>query len=221
MCYSKPLRNQPNIYKYNFRNYHPCGSCGKHCDSNESLILNCGICDKYYHRSCAKMSKIKYRNLIQNKNTFVCSERCYLNTLPLSKCNNIDIFCAIYGEYEYPCSKCKRDCKPREFTKYLQYWSGLSVREFLHDVYYFCSRKCEVYVLPFTSVDTTSLIKASIFNKSAGVNRIPKPKSLKKKSSSKSKPSTKRGKSKPRRNCSDSWQSKSMLTVPNELKKNS
>lgn len=57
MSLSKFSLNRPLFYNYKFRDYYPCGACGKHCDSNESLIIECGVCEKHYHRSCTHLSK--------------------------------------------------------------------------------------------------------------------------------------------------------------------
>ena len=147
MCLSKPLLNQPQRFNYKFRSYHPCGKCGKHCDSNESLIITCGVCEKNFHRSCVNLSKKKYLDLVENNHTFICDRKCWNNALPFSRSDNIDFFSALYGENEFPCSKCRRDCL--KHTACIQcsicdIWdhfecSGLTEKEFLCDVYYFCS----------------------------------------------------------------------------------
>ena len=158
MFRSKLLPVQPQSFKYKFWNYLPYGVCGKHFDSNECYILECGVCNKSFHRTCIKISKKKYSNLIQNGNIFICSNKCHSTILPLSQCNDIDFFSALFGENEFPCGKCKRDCLKQ--TACIQCsicgtWdhfecSGLTTREFLHDVYYFCSSKCAVCVLSIT-----------------------------------------------------------------------
>ena len=109
MCLSKFSRTQ-QFSKYKYRDYFPCGKCGKHCDKNESFIISCGICEKYYHRSCIKLSKREYKRTIENNFTFICDRKCYASVLPFSASDHIDFFSALYGENEFPCCKCKRDC---------------------------------------------------------------------------------------------------------------
>ena len=95
--------------RYSYRSYVPCGKCARHCDKEENII-KCGICDKTYHRSCIKLSKKKYKEIIESKEFFVCSNRCYNKPIALSSCDDIDFYSAIYGEGLYPCVRCKRDC---------------------------------------------------------------------------------------------------------------
>ena len=179
MFLSKPLQNQPQFYRYNFRYYQPCGKCGEHCDSNETLVVYCDICEKYFHRSCAKVSKKKCLELTKNNHAFICGHKCWNAVLPLSQCDNIDFYSALYGEGDFPCGKCKRDC--------LDYpaciccstcgtWdhfecSGLSAREFYFP-YYFCKDACErrglCSVLPFSMILRNELIKSNILHKCAG-----------------------------------------------------
>ena len=108
MSLSKFSKNQNPMYKFRF--FCPCGKCGSHCDENESLILHCAICDKNFHRSCLKISKKRCKEITQNMETFVCSRKCVSSLLVHSSADDIDFFSALYGEGEYPCGKCKRDC---------------------------------------------------------------------------------------------------------------
>ena len=91
-------------------------------------------------------------------------------------------FSALSGEKQYPCDKCGRDCldqTPCIQCSICDKWdhficSGLTAREFRVNVYHFCSSKCEACVFPFSYVDTSSLVKCDVLNKSAIENRIPK-----------------------------------------------
>ena len=180
MFLSKHLRNPPQSFKYKFRDYHPCGKCGDHCDPNESLIINCGICQKYFHRSCVHLSKKKYLELTENKHTFICDRKCCNSILPLSQCDSIDFFDSIFGNNEYPCGKCTKDCVSQAACiqcSVCKVWnhfecSGISVFEFHHNDYYFCSKACELCLFPFSAVETNDLIKNEILHKSA--KNIPK-----------------------------------------------
>lgn len=199
MFLSKLLANQPQSFRYKFRNYQPCGTCGKHCDSDESLILDCGVCQKHFHRSCIRLSKQSYKDLKQNDTTFICSCKCSLSLLPFSECDNIDFFSALFGDSKYLCGKCSRDCL--EQTACIQCsicekWdhfecSGLSVKEFKCNDYYFCCKSCEVSVLPFTEVSTNTLVKNGIFHELANSKSVPKQKKTKKNKST-NKPQVKR-----------------------------
>ena len=188
MSFSKLSKHQlPNFY--NFRNFHPCGKCGSHCDSAETLVLCCNICNKNFHRSCLKLSKKKYREIIQKNETFICSPKCVNSSLPFSSLDDIDFFSVLFGEGKYPCAKCKRDC-----TKYsaciscsiCDRWvhfecSNLSKSEFFSIPYFFCSPACEVCLLPFTEVSTQVLIENDILEKTAASEPKPKPRKKRKK----------------------------------------
>ena len=168
MSLSKLCKRQNPMYR--FRKFHPCGKCGSHCDENESLILYCELCGKYFHRSCLKISKKKYREITQNKEFFICSRQCNSNLLAFSNVDNVDFFSALFGDGEYPCGKCHRDCldqTPCISCSICDQWihfecSKLTVTEFNSISYYFCSAACEVCLVPFTEVDTLTLIKDGI-----------------------------------------------------------
>ena len=182
MSLSKLAKKQNPMYK--FRKFYPCGKCGSHCDENESLILYCDLCCKQFHRSCLKISKNKYREIAQNGEIFICGRQCTSNLLALSQVDNIDFFGALYGEGEYPCGRCYRDCldqTPCISCSICDQWyhfecTKLSVKEFNSVSYYFCSAACEICLLPFTEVDTPSLIKDGILSGHADTRRISKKK---------------------------------------------
>ena len=173
MCLSK-LSSYQYGQSYKFHKYYPCGECGSHCDSNENFILYCEVCEKKFHRSCLKISKKKYKEIISKNETFVCSEKCMNSLLPLHS-DDINFFSALYGDGLYPCGKCKIDCT--DYSACIQCsicdtWnhfecSNLSKEEFFSNPYYFCSVACEVCLLPFTEIDTKSLIKSGILSKTA------------------------------------------------------
>ena len=102
MFLSKFLANQPQTFNYNFRNFRPCGVCAKHCDPRERLILDCGICEKYFHRACIRLSKQKFKNIKLNNDIFICGSKCFSSVLPFADCDNIDFFTALYGNNEMP-----------------------------------------------------------------------------------------------------------------------
>ena len=192
MCLSKPLRNQPQSFRFNFREYKPCGKCGEHCDSNQCIIVNCGICKKYFHRPCVNLSKKKYLELTKNNHSFICSNKCWNFVLPLSQCDDIDFFSALFGEGEFPCGKCNRDCLKHTVCiccSTCNTWdhfecSGISIREFYFP-YYFCKDACErlglCSALPFHMISKSELIKSNILLKCKGVPSKPKNKKIVKK----------------------------------------
>ena len=125
--------------------------------------------------ACLKISKKKYKEIIERKTTFVCGRKCFNSILPFHHSDDIDLFSALYGSGEFPCGSCHRDCL--EYSACIQcsicdMWhhfecSNLTVKEFYNNPYFFCSDRCEICLLPFTEVDTTSLVKSGILAKSA------------------------------------------------------
>ena len=185
MSLSKFSQKQNPMYKFRF--FHPCGKCGSHCDSDESLILYCEVCRKHFHRSCLKISKRRYSEIHRKKETFVCSPKCSNTLMALSEVDNIDFFSALSGEGKYPCGRCCRDCldeTPCISCSICDRWfhfecSNLSAKEFNSIDYYFCSPACEICLLPFTEVATSNLIKEGILC-DGGVTKNPSKKKKKK-----------------------------------------
>ena len=107
--------------------------------------------------------------------SFICSDDCFFSLLPFSFSNDIDFFSAIYGEGEFPCKKCHKDCldhSPCIECSICGVWthyecSKLTEHEFNTNPYFFCSERCEVCLLPFTDVKTSVLVKCEILNKRA------------------------------------------------------
>ena len=193
MSLSKYSKTQNPMYKFKF--FHPCGKCGSHCDSSESLILYCEVCDKHFHRSCLKMSKKRCREIIHNKETFVCSRKCTNSLTALSEIDHIDFFSAIHGEGDYPCGRCKRDCldeTPCISCSICDRWyhfecSNLTAKVFNSVDYYFCSPACEICLLPFTDTATSTLVKDGILSDPGDVKCVRKKKKKLKRSALKSK----------------------------------
>ena len=177
MSLSKLSKNQNPLFK--FRLFHPCGKCGSHCNEDESLILKCDGCNKHYHRSCLKISKKRYREIIHKKQTFICGRQCFGNLMSFSGVDDIDFFSGIYGEGKYPCGRCRRDCldqTPCISCSICDRWyhfecSDLIVTQFNTVSYYFCSAACEICLLPFTEIDTQSLIKDGILFDNAEIKQ--------------------------------------------------
>lgn len=187
MALSKPTNGHFLFSSYTYRTFDPCGKCAKHCDEKESFIIHCKVCEKSFHRSCLNLSKRKYKQIIDRDDYFVCSRKCYHLVLPLTQCDAIDLFSALFGEGDYPCGRCKRDCldnSPCISCSICDKWfhfecSNLNADEFNNIPYYFCSSVCEMCIFPFTNVETGLLVKNDILHKKANVSRKPKPEKLK------------------------------------------
>ena len=97
----------PNSFKFNFRTYNYCGICGVHCDS-EDMNVKCMICHKMFHRSCKDISIESFLEIDTHK-SYICYE-CHGSILPFAYLDDIEFFSAIFGEGEFPCGKCHKDC---------------------------------------------------------------------------------------------------------------
>ena len=158
------------LISYKFRDFHPCGKCGSHCDTQESLILKCEVCSKQFHRSCLKISKKRHREITKNGETFICGWSCTKKLLPFSELDNIDFFNVFFDGSKFPCGKCKKGCldqTPCISCSICDRWfhfecSNLTAKDFNSISYYFCSPACEICLLPFTEVETCILIKEGI-----------------------------------------------------------
>ena len=137
-------------------------SCKKSCDAN---CLTCIVCLYPFHSSCVKIPKRQYKAILTKDKNFVCSKKCYNATFPFSEVDEIDLLCTLFGDNMYPCKKCKRDCIGNGLMNCIQCeiclkWqhSSCANLEFPFDYYvdknldFFCSKKCELSVLPFNHV---------------------------------------------------------------------
>ena len=167
MCLNPP---KPCKTRYFFKDYKPCGSCYSLCDAANSIP--CILCSKPYHRKCLNLSKGNFKGLKNTKNMFICKSCCNAQ-LPFYNGDDIDFFSGIYGEGLYPCFKCKRDCLDNMACiscSVCQVWchhvcSNLTAKEFISNVYFFCSPECEnfnITFLPFNAVNNTELIADGI-----------------------------------------------------------
>ena len=146
---------------------------------DKTFILKCDVCSKSFHRSCKKITKKAFRDLSSSHGTYICSHKCFATTLPFYESDNIDFFSALSGEGEYPCGKCHIECLDKPAPASIQCsicdkWyhfvcTNLTKKEFLNDVYFFCSRRCEMYNFPFVHVDTAFLVEDGIFCKSSAL----------------------------------------------------
>ena len=94
-------------YQFSFKKYPPCQICTKYCVKEH---LPCYICKQNFHRSCLKLSKKHYENIKSKKTNFVCSNRCYNSELPFFTVDSIDMMSFLFGDKQYPCGKCDREC---------------------------------------------------------------------------------------------------------------
>ena len=92
-----------------FRNFIPCGvhSCKFSCVENS---VQCEICLKYFHYKCKNLTQKRYKNIIEKKVSYICSDMCLISFLPFSGLDRIDIVNTCFGGGKNPCKKCKREC---------------------------------------------------------------------------------------------------------------
>ena len=92
-----------------FRTFIPCGnySCKLSCVENS---IQCLVCQKYFHYTCKGLTQKAYKNLIENKISYICSEKCQSSILPFSGLDKIDVVITFFGKGGNQCKKCKREC---------------------------------------------------------------------------------------------------------------
>ena len=115
-----------------------------------------------------------YNEISNDINMYICSEKCEMARLPFSECDDIDLKCALYGEGDYPCKYCRRDCLWG--MKCLQCdvcdeWYHIECTLFKdaydvivdNDYEFICSDKCYMHLLPFCNFKFGTLVRAGIF----------------------------------------------------------
>ena len=142
---SKSSVSQVQNSRFTRRNLILCGNCWLQCDSS-SLYMKCSVCQKNFHHKCKNIFKKHATELAQNDFSYICSDKCYLSLLPFAFSNDINFFSAIFGEGEFPCSKCHKDCL--EYSPCIEcsicgLWthyecSKLNAYEFNTNPYFFC-----------------------------------------------------------------------------------
>ena len=126
------------------------------------------------------MSKSTFKDIKEKNVDYICSSKCIFSELPFFSSDNIDFFSALFGENEFPCAKCKRDCldmSPCIQCSICDDWhhfecTNLTINQFNTNPYFFCSRKCELRVFPFVDVNSSILFEENIFLPIA--NNVPK-----------------------------------------------
>ena len=145
-----------------FKNFKPCGSCCENCSGDD---ISCSICRKTFHSKCLGLSKERSKTHEQ-ANSLICSIRCFNSQLPFYFGDNIDFLSALFGEGEYPCKKCKRDCLDNMdciSCSACGSWhhfdcTKLSEHEFKTKTYFFCNKRCENSVrLPTDNTDSNEI----------------------------------------------------------------
>ena len=155
---------------FTYRKYPPCKCCADFCIND---YLTCIICKKSYHRKCLKLSKRDFDNFQQGTCNYICDDKlnnCYKAVLPFNTADDIDFMDFLFGDGEYPCGKCKRECVSNIAciqcsvcdVWYHHVCTNLSDEEFISNYYFFCSRDCEVAIFPFYYCTTPSLVKLGI-----------------------------------------------------------
>ena len=157
-----------NLLEY-FKNHAECGGCFQSC-SKKSGTLFCNNCSKWFHYKC--QNRVRQA---QTASSYTC-EKCVASILPLFESDNIDFFCALYGEGKKPCcKKCGREC----LDQIMQYFKCCVCEELYHltctkhsvmDLMainchhqLICSDKCSMSILPFSSFKYKGLLEHHIF----------------------------------------------------------
>ena len=150
-----------------FKNFLCCEKCRKDCKVDPVL---CNVCCKWFHRKCDKgkalMSKKSYIEY-QERNNFICSNKCYNSVLPFFTVDNIGVISSFLGDGEKICKKCKRDCvqthiecSGSQCTQCQSWYHKSCTNE--NSQSFICSTKCLVKTLPFSSISTSDLVDCNI-----------------------------------------------------------
>ena len=80
-----------------FRNFIPCGvhSCKYSCVENS---VQCEVCLKHFHYKCKNLTQKRYKNSIEKKVSYICSDMCLISFLPFSGLDRIDIVNTCFGD---------------------------------------------------------------------------------------------------------------------------
>ena len=161
--------NNQALLKY-FKNHAVCTRCVKNCTKISGTIC-CKLCQRWYHTTCKKGEG---RSYIPESSNFNCKE-CTSSFLPFFEVDDIDFFCALYGDGTQPCKRCHRDC----LDTWLNCFQCNTCREKFHSVctFYdnaFCSKRRSTGIFPFSETDYDSLVLDSILTKNIDED-IPEP----------------------------------------------
>ena len=135
--------------------------------------IRCNFCCKWFHRNCKNHSRSEYISMLGN---YSC-EKCLAAALPFFESDNIDIMCALYGEGDQLCGKCKRDCLAgMQYTccyvcnklHHLECISKRNLGRFdfecatWYNFDFVCSTKCYQRTFPFSEIKHDILVEHGI-----------------------------------------------------------
>ena len=158
--------------KQYYKNFLACGLCYANCFLDDKL--QCTVCDKYCHRYCLNISKARFKNLTEyGVDKAICSNKCCAPILPFYTTPDKIFLDTNVGKRKIPCKKCYRECfKVPNCLKcsicaksyYIECTSPrIRTNSILPDTF-FCSKSCELKLLPFHSVESYELIDQIAFD---------------------------------------------------------
>ena len=153
-----------------------CKKCKKDCLGHELMdCIQCDVCDKWLHADCASL-KYTFDCYINNSLDFVCGDKCersYLSSpLPFYSTFNPNKIEEFHPHREnYRCKICREECLGFGIHDCIQCdicmrWlhldcTELTIEEFNalsgNDSPFVCSKRCEMCILPFSSVSLLNL----------------------------------------------------------------
>ena len=96
-------------YKNYYENFLTCGGCYENCYSDEKM--QCSLCNKYYHRSCIKITERQFKKLTERGvDKVICSSNCCAPILPFSSISVKAFLDINVGKRKMPCKLCQREC---------------------------------------------------------------------------------------------------------------
>ena len=84
--------------------------------------------------------------------------------LPFFEVDDIDFFCALWGDGTQPCKRCHRDCLDTWLNCFQCYTCSKKFHSTIYDNA-FCSKRCSTGIFPFSGTDYDSLVLDCIFTK--------------------------------------------------------
>ena len=151
----------------NDKNEFPCKKCKLECLGGELMnCIQCDICDAWLHADCAKL-EFDFQSYVEGKHDFICGKNCkdrsFTSVFPFYKIgfSKIDEFHPFRDNSL--CKNCRNDCvsdciQCDECSYWLHYnCAGLTKEQFeqfgneLRHTDFFCSKRCEIRSLPFSS----------------------------------------------------------------------
>ena len=158
--------------KHYYKNFLACGLCYANCFCDDKL--QCTVCNKYCHRSCLNISKVRFKNLTEyGVDKAICSNKCCAPILPFYTISDKIFLDTNVGKRKIPCKNCHRECfKVANCLKcsicaksYHKECIRPRIRTnpILSDNF-LCSKPCELKLLPFYWVENYELIDEMTFD---------------------------------------------------------